>query len=103
MINDILEGRSIVVTVDVDSLATGVYDSSPDGSILTFEQSIEGPLLMIDNETGTVWQKATGFAVSGPMKGAQLARLPFMAAFWFAWTDFNPGTELYRPPYADAP
>ena len=103
VINDMLEGRAIVVAVDVDSLATGVYDSSPGSRSLTFEQSTEDPLLMIDGETGTVWQKATGLAASGPMKGSQLKRIPFMAAFWFAWTDFNPGTELYRPPSADAP
>ncbi len=103
VINDVLEGRAIVVALDVDSLATGVYDGSPGGRSLTFEQSPDDPLLMMDGETGTLWQKATGLAVSGPMKGSRLERIPFMAAFWFAWTDFNPDTELYRPPSTGGP
>ena len=105
VVNDVLEGRAIVVALNVDSLATGVYESSPSGRgrNLTFEQSPDDPLLMMDSETGTVWQKATGLAISGPLKGSRLVGIPFMAAFWFAWTDFNPDTELYRPPSADAP
>ena len=101
VLNDLLEDRAIVVALNVDSLATGVYDSSPGGRTLTFEQSPDDPLLMVDVETGTVWQKATGLAISGPMKGSRLVGIPFMAAFWFAWTDFNPDTELYRPPPAE--
>ncbi len=100
VVNDNLEGQAIVVTVNVDVLATGVYYRSPGGRSLTFEQSPEDPLLMVDGETGTVWQKASGLAISGSLRGTQLERVPFMTAFWFAWTDFNPDTELYTPPDA---
>ena len=29
------------------------------------------------------------------MKGTTLKRVPSHLSFWFAWTDWNPETELY--------
>ena len=53
---------------------------------------------MEDRETGTTWDLLTGRATVGPLAGAGLERLPSHYSFWFAWSDFHPGTELYGIP-----
>ena len=56
---------------------------------------------MTDTESSSVWDKASGSAVSGPMSGTQLEPYPYIISFWFAWTDFYPETDLYEPGPAD--
>jgi len=51
---------------------------------------------MQDSNTGSVWD-AMGRAQSGPLAGAQLAVLSAYTAYWFAWADFYPGTEIALP------
>ena len=95
VVNDTFEGRHLLVTLNVDSGAAAVFDRSLDGRTLTFEEA-DSPLLMTDGETGSTWNKTTGKAVSGPLEGKELQKAPFLASFWFAWTDFHPDTELYE-------
>ena len=52
---------------------------------------------MRDVETGSTWSSLRGEALSGEFAGAQLDQLPSFVAFWFSWTDFYPGTDLYDP------
>ena len=52
---------------------------------------------MTDLETGSVWDKATGVAVTGELEGERLVRRESFVSFWFAWTDYHPDTEVYRP------
>ena len=47
-----------------------------------------------DRETGSVWDLATGVAVSGPLEGARLEPLTAQTAYWFVWSAFHPGTAL---------
>jgi hypothetical protein len=53
---------------------------------------------MTDDETGSVWDMATGVALSGDLEGQRLDRLPSFVSFWFAWPDYYPSTEIYQPP-----
>ena len=99
VVNDAFEGRDLVVALNVDTLATGVYLRKLDGRTLTFDQS-QDALLMTDRETRSTWEKSTGEAVSGRLTGKQLEKVHFFASFWFAWTDFHPETALYEPPAA---
>ena len=41
---------------------------------------------------------AAGVALSGDLEGQSLERLTSFVSFWFAWTDYHPGTELYQAP-----
>ena len=96
VINDTFEGRDLMVTLDLDSGATAVYDGRLEGVALTFDQADE-PSQFTDRETGSTWDKITGTAVRGQLEGKQLEQVPFFASFWFAWTDFYPETDLYMP------
>jgi len=46
-----------------------------------------------DGETGSSWL-ITGEAVSGPLAGTTLDRLPHLDTFWFAWATYRPDTIL---------
>ena len=94
VLNDTVEGRSLVVVFDPEIDMALVFDTTLDGASLTFGPT-EDPLLMRDQQTGTTWVKATGEAASGPLMGTSLEQIPTFASFWFAWSDFYPQTELY--------
>ena len=71
--------------------ATGVFDPTVDGRVLTFRA--DGDTLM-DNETGSVWN-ILGKAVEGPLAGRELTPIVHGDHFWFAWGTFKPDTLIY--------
>ena len=97
IVNDTFEDDDIVVLISNGGATTAVYSRSAGGRALTFERA-DSQFEMVDRETGSVWNMATGVAVSGDLEGETLRRLPSFVAFWFAWTDYHPETELYEPP-----
>ncbi len=94
VLHDTFEGSDIVVALDVGTRSTSAFLSSLDGMNLTFSQA-SSPREMTDAETGSVWNKLSGVAIGGPLKGKRLTPYPSFDAFWFAWTDFYPDTELF--------
>jgi hypothetical protein len=78
----IAEGR------DVGSVA--VFDPIVDGQALTFDFDTVG---FTDRETGSTWSIA-GAALSGPLEGATLTRIAHLDTFWFAWSTYQPGSDL---------
>lgn len=71
--------------------STGVFDRRADGRTLTFRYGDEQ---FVDEQTGSRWD-VTGRAVTGPLAGTQLRRLPHGDYFAFAWFAFKPETALY--------
>jgi len=67
------------------------FDRRLEGHTLDFRP--DGTGLMIDWQTGSRWD-ITGRAVGGPLRGAQLRRLPDLNAFWFAIAAFVPNARL---------
>ncbi len=101
VLNDSYAGDPIVVGFVPDSATVAVFSRTVEGRLLTFDEAagkVNGQLLMRDAETGTTWGRITGEALDGPLAGERLEQLPTFVAFWFAWTDFYPDTELYTPP-----
>ena len=100
VVNDTYDGRAIVVTFDPIVGTTAVFDRSFDDGMVTFEladQRGDGVVLLRDEQTGSIWNGATGVALSGPLEGRQMEQLASFVSFWFAWTDFYPDTLLYVP------
>ena len=95
VINDTLGETGVVAVYDERSTLATVFDRTVAGRTLTLRQA-EEPLHMTDEETGSVWNKLDGKAVSGPLKGEQLTMIPSFQLFWFAWSDFYPDTTVYR-------
>ena len=98
VLNDSVAGRDALVYFDGPSGTALVYDRRVDGRTLTFsvEPGASGVLTtLVDEETGSRWMAFTGLAVEGELKGQRLERIPSHLSFWFAWTDWNPDTELF--------
>ena len=98
VVNDSLGGEDVLVYMERKTETALAYDRAVDGRALTFRLSQEGigaMALLVDEETGTSWLALTGKAIDGPLKGKVLTRAPSHLSFWFAWKDWNPGTELF--------
>ena len=62
------------------------------GRVLTFEPAGED---FVDRETGSTWT-IVGRAVAGPLAGTQLEVLSHRNEFWFAWTAFFGGDDVFE-------
>ena len=96
VINHEFESTPIVAAVDREGGGTSLYRRTVDAKVLEFE-SVDSTT-MTDTASSSVWDKASGLAVSGPMSGSQLEPYPYIMSFWFAWTDFYPDTDVYVLP-----
>ena len=97
-LNDSVAGQDALIYFDVPSGTALVYDRRVNGRTLTFgvDTDTSGVLTtLVDDETGSRWMAFTGLAVEGELKGQRLERIPSHLSFWFAWTDWNPETELF--------
>lgn len=94
IINDFYDGDPTLITYDALGQAAVAFDRTVGGAPLTFEAVDEST--MTDRETGSVWSTISGEALSGDHAGEQLTKLPSFVAFWFSWSDFYPGTDVYE-------
>ena len=99
VVNDAIAGREVLVYYDAPSGTALVYDRAIDGEALTFR--LEGEpngvqTVLTDEETGARWTAFNGLATEGALAGRSLERAPSHLSFWFAWTDWNPDTELFE-------
>jgi hypothetical protein len=90
IVNDVINGQNVVL-VSVAPFNVRAYERVVDGQILEF--TLEGQKIK-DRQTSSEWT-FEGLAISGPLQGKQLNRLPFNPGFWFEWVAFHPKTEVY--------
>lgn len=86
--SDIADGRQIS--------ATGAFIPSVNGDQLTFSPptgTTQSSVVAVDDQTGSGWS-ILGEALSGPLEGEQLNRVPHLDTFWFAQAAFKPDTEV---------
>jgi hypothetical protein len=95
VLNDEWDGRPVLVVFDPASSMATVYErrlpSSTEGrqagGVLTFRLAGEK---LADKESGSTWNRVTGEAESGPLRGQRLSRLPAVLATRKAWEAFHP-------------
>lgn len=93
-----------LITDEVGGLPVAVTTTS-DGEAVAWNREIDGTTLDLEilsdqflTGGGSRWDRTTGVAVDGPYDGRRLDQANAVSAlFWFAWLDFEPQTELYRP------
>ena len=98
VVNDTFAGEDVLIFFDPTTGTALAFDRSTGDKPLTF--SIDGEpagarTVLIDEETGSRWTAFTGSAIDGELKGNALERIPSHLSFWFAWSDWNPQTEIY--------
>ena len=81
-----------VIAFSKDVGATGVFDPSVDGEVLTFKAMGAD---IVDEQTGSVWN-IVGEAIRGPLAGTSLTPIVHANHFWFAWAAFKPETVIYQ-------
>ncbi len=99
VINDQFEKVPLLVAFDKESATGMVFIRRVKGQIPSFKRTeVTGQegLFLADDSTGSVWNWITGRAVRGRLKGEKLKALPLTRAFWFAWIDNFPKTEIFR-------
>ncbi len=108
-VNDRLGGAPVVVwwkkgaasALDAPDIAqsrdvgqTGAFRRTlSDGRTLTFRAADGGAF--VDEETGSTWN-VLGEATDGPLRGRALEPVPHHDIFWFVWSAFQPGGEVYN-------
>ena len=83
-----LDADQVVSGRDVGSV--GVFAPVVDGEQLTF--SVEGDVF-VDEQTGSVWD-ITGTAIEGELARTSLDQIHHLDTFWFAWSTYQPETDL---------
>ena len=77
-----------------------MYAAEVNGQRLIFQVAgvYRRNMIIRDRQTGTLWQHATGEALLGPLKGAQLQPLGGELPRWSNWKEMNPHTSLAVEP-----
>ena len=95
---EVLGGVPIMIVVGDDKKAVRAFDARVDGRVLEFFAKTDAsPPRLLDAETGSEWD-FTGKAISGPLAGRSLSKIPVLADYWFDWKIYHPNTDIYRTP-----
>jgi hypothetical protein len=100
VVNERLGEVPIVVIHQSGSETTTAYDTRVTDRDLRFDAANAGATFVTDRETHST-RNAYGLAVKGPLKGTQLKPLILIPEFWFAWSQFRPGTRLFSTSTAE--
>jgi len=95
-ITDELGRVPVLIVLGDDKKSVRVFDRTLDGRKLELLMKPNvSPLRLVDAETGSEWD-FSGKAISGPLAGKQLAKVPALNDYWFDWKTYNPNTTIYN-------
>jgi quercetin dioxygenase-like cupin family protein len=97
VVNERLGGVPVVVIHQPSADTTTAFEANAKGKTLHFQAANSEATSVVDTETRSRWNPY-GLSVAGPMKGTQLKPLILIPEFWFAWSQFRPGTRLFTVP-----
>jgi len=92
IINDSVEGLSVLLTLENDGASFHVFDRRVNGQILSFGRREDD--LFIDKNTLSTWNM-DGLCVEGVLKGFKLSVVQSYQEFWHSWNTFHPNTLRY--------
>lgn len=99
VINDEFAAVPLLIVFDEETATGMIFTRKLDGKTLSFKKAqpkSEKGLLLVDDESGSIWQGLTGQAVQGSLKGSRPEALPITPSFWFGWVDHYPDTQLFE-------
>lgn len=93
-----LDGEPVVVVHQGDSDTTTAFAARAGGRTLHFNPSGNaGAMGLTDDETKSHWT-AYGECTEGRLKGSHLKPLILEPEYWFAWSEFHPGSKIFAAP-----
>lgn len=104
--NDHLGGAPVVMSFCTLCRAAIMFDRRVEGEVLTFRTSgllLRSNKVMLDTETGTLWEQLTGRALAGELLGHTLERHLVTTTDWADWANEHPGTDVLDIPDPDLP
>jgi hypothetical protein len=89
-----LDEAPVLVTLCVMCSSAAAFRAEVDGKRLVFRLrgKYNGTMLLEDRATQSLWSPFTGVALTGPLRGATLERLPLSQCLWREWLDMHPAT-----------
>ena len=57
--------------------------------------TVTKPWTLVDTATASEWN-FQGCAISGPVQGKCLDRVPALKDYWFDWRNYHPDTSIYK-------
>lgn len=91
----LLAGKPVVLMYALEAETPGVYRAVLEGNALSFRvRKLGGQTQIEDIETGSAWSPLEGKAISGPLAGKHLDRVPYLYSFWYAWSAYRPETRV---------
>ena len=94
VVNDRVGSLPVVIVHQPSSDTTTAFDARVKGKVLRFQATDATASTLIDLDTRSTWT-AYGLAMGGPLKGTQLKQVILVPQFWFAWSQFRPGTRVF--------
>jgi hypothetical protein len=96
-VNDVFEGKEILVSFSPLTFTSGVYLRTINGTSLEF--SVSGKVsnsntLLIDSLGGSLWEQASGEASDGAMKGSKLERIKSAIVSWSDFKKIYPNSSV---------
>jgi hypothetical protein len=89
-------GTPAIIYFDPSTDTALAFGAVVNGQELSFKLIEKGGREWLqDDQTGTLWIPFTGHSYGGELVGNTLERLHAVNAFWFAWNDFYPDTEIW--------
>jgi hypothetical protein len=94
VVNDRVGGLPVLIVHQPSSDTTTAFEARAKGRPLTFKPANDDASVLVDDETRSTWN-AYGLCLDGSLKGTQLAHVNLVPQFWFAWSQFRPGTRVF--------
>lgn len=92
-----LAGKPLVIMYAREAETPSVYRAAVEGRTISFRvRKTGGQTLIEDVETSSAWSALEGVAISGPLQGKRLERVPYLHSFWYAWSAYRPETRVVR-------
>jgi len=94
--NLVLDGRPVLVTLCVMCSSAAAFRAEIEGKPLVFRLrgKYNGTMLLEDRSTHSLWSPFTGVALTGPLRGSVMERLPLSQCLWREWLAMHPTTMV---------
>jgi len=97
IIQFMIDSRPLMAVHQESQEISHVFLREIDGAVLDFKLN-ESRDRLIDIQSGTIWDPVSGLGLEGPYQNEELILLPSQMTYWFAWSSFYPGSDLYQNP-----